>query len=78
MSTRSTVPRLAYSISDLIATGIAGRSKLYEMLDDGRLTAVKIGGSTKVLATEVERYLATLPTLPVKTRPMARDQGAVT
>jgi hypothetical protein len=44
---RSPVPRLAYSISELIQTGIAGRSKLYEMLADNRLTAVKIGGSTR-------------------------------
>jgi excisionase family DNA binding protein len=66
MATRSPVPHLAYSVSELVQTGIAGRSKIYEMIDDGRLTAVKIGGATKVLATEVERFLATLPAVPVK------------
>jgi hypothetical protein len=45
---------------------VFGGVQLYEMLADNRLTAVKIGGSTKVLATEVERYLATLPTVPAK------------
>jgi hypothetical protein len=40
---------------------IMSHAALYRELSEGRLHAVKRGRTTIVLATEVERYLASLP-----------------
>jgi len=37
------------------------RSKLYEMIKAGRLLKKKEGGCTLILRSELERYLASLP-----------------
>lgn len=37
----------------------AERSTLYNLMRDGKLNAVKLGGSTLVRRSELDRYLAT-------------------
>lgn len=41
-------------------TGISAYT-LYQMAREGRIPAVKVGRSTRFLATEVDRWLAKLP-----------------
>lgn len=38
-----------------------GRTKLYELLSDGKIEARKLGTRTLVLTESVERFLASLP-----------------
>ena len=38
-----------------------GRTKLFELLRDGELHAVKLGGKTLIPVTELERLAASLP-----------------
>jgi excisionase family DNA binding protein len=63
MTTQSsiTLPKLAYSIPEFHAIGGPGRSVTYELIKSGELNAIKVGGSTKILASEVERFFATRP-----------------
>ena len=53
--------RLGYSVSEFaVATGI-GRSKLYEAILDGQLTARKFGRRTIILREDAEAWLKSLP-----------------
>jgi hypothetical protein len=72
------VAPIAYPIKAAVATGLFSRSKLYELIASGVITAHKSAGRTVILAEELDRFKRSLPTLPVKTRAPARDQGAVT
>ena len=55
------VKPLAYSIRQVVQlTGIS-RSKIYELIRDGHLRAVKSGHRTLVLHSDLETYLASLP-----------------
>lgn len=54
-------PKLFYSVADLKAAGIGGRSKIYQLFRSGALKAVVNGGATGVTAAELERYLSELP-----------------
>ena len=38
-----------------------GRTKLYELLGDGKVQAIKLGTRTLVLTESVERFLGSLP-----------------
>jgi excisionase family DNA binding protein len=42
------------------AIGVS-RSRIYELLAQGELTARKLGGATLILRSELERYVARLP-----------------
>jgi excisionase family DNA binding protein len=53
--------KAAYSIKELVhETGIS-RTKLYQEMSAGRITAHKNGRRTIILGREVERYLENLP-----------------
>jgi excisionase family DNA binding protein len=48
-----------FSIKEVCGIIRAERSKLYDLLKSGELTAVKIGGSTLVYKSEIDRFLST-------------------
>jgi excisionase family DNA binding protein len=41
-----------------------GRSKLYELIREGKLDAVKIGKSARVTTTSLKRFVESLPASP--------------
>ena len=41
-----------------------GRSKLYELIREGKLDAVKIGKSARVTTASLKRFVESLPTSP--------------
>lgn len=49
--------RLAYPIDEAARLLGVGRTTLYRLVGEGKITAVKIGGRTVVPATELEDYL---------------------
>ena len=48
---------LTYRIKDACRVVGIGRSKLYELVAEGRLTIVKIGGRSVVRRTELQRLI---------------------
>jgi excisionase family DNA binding protein len=50
------------SISQACAIAGIGRSKLYEAIKDRRLVARKIGARTIILRSDLQQFLASLPT----------------
>lgn len=72
--------RLAYSIDDLVKGGIARRSKIYKIIDEGLLRAVKHGRLTRILPADLDRYLKSLPAIEPKAEtpePKADEQQPV-
>ena len=57
--------RLAYTPREACEALRIGRTKLYELLAEGQLKAVALGGKTLILREEIERFVASLPTLPL-------------
>jgi excisionase family DNA binding protein len=49
------------TLSEVMETLSESRSGLYAKLREGTLVAVKDGGATKIRASELRRYLASLP-----------------
>lgn len=49
--------RLAYPVDEAARLLGVGRTTLYRLVGEGKITAVKIGGRTVVPATELEQYL---------------------
>lgn len=43
-----------------------GRSTIYKLAGEGRIELVKIGTRTGVRESEVQRFLAALPTAPIR------------
>jgi excisionase family DNA binding protein len=52
------------------------RATIYELLKEGSLVSVKLRGSTRIKATELARFCASLP--PAKYDPLGRKQGVRT
>ena len=50
---------MAYSISDAAAASSLSRTRLYQLINEGRLEVVKIGRRTLVKARSLERLLET-------------------
>ena len=50
--------RHAMRINDFCATIGIGRTKAYELINEGKLTAISIAGRTLIPATEVDRLIA--------------------
>jgi excisionase family DNA binding protein len=68
----------AYTVKELQAVGGPGRAKAYEDIRAGKLRAVKLGRSTRILADDFERYLASLPPIEPKadvTQPAEHGQA---
>lgn len=51
------------TIADTVKWSGIGRTKLYELLGDKKIQAVKLGTRTLVLTQSVEQFLASLPKL---------------
>lgn len=43
------------------ALGGIGNTKFYQLLNQGQISAVKIGKSLRVRRSEIERFISTLP-----------------
>lgn len=52
--------RLAYSIKEICQLLGIGRSKVYDLIKTGRLTARKLDGRTVILTTDLEQFLEKL------------------
>jgi excisionase family DNA binding protein len=53
----------AYSIPQVMARIGVGRDKLYSLIRQGQLPARKLGRKTLILASDLERFLESLPRL---------------
>jgi excisionase family DNA binding protein len=53
----------AYSIPEVMARVGVGRDKLYCLIREGKLPARKLGRKTLILASDLERFLESLPRL---------------
>jgi len=54
--------KATYSVSEAMQHLCIGRTKLYELVKQGRLKPVKLGKKTLFSATELARFLTTLET----------------
>lgn len=52
--------KLAYRIKEACKAIGLGRTKLYELISDGKIATKKDGGVTIILRSELERYLNSL------------------
>jgi excisionase family DNA binding protein len=59
--------QLALTISEAAKAGGPKRAKLYDEIAKGRLSAIKMGRSTRILVDDLKRYLAGLPAIEPKT-----------
>lgn len=55
------VPRRAYTLEEFHKAGGPCRARSYQLINAGRLRAVKSDRRTLIPATEFERYFAALP-----------------
>ena len=62
---------LALTIDEAVKAGGPRRAKLYQEIRSGRLRAVKMGRSTRILVSDLRKYLATLPAIEPKAAPSA-------
>ncbi len=65
--------QLAFTINEAAKSARRSRSGLYEDIQSGRLRAVKNGRSTRILLTDLEKYLAALPSIEPKALPANAD-----
>jgi hypothetical protein len=61
----ASVPKLAFSIEEAMASTSIGRTKLYDDINSGLLNARKHGRKTLILADDLAAYLAALPAFKV-------------
>lgn len=54
-------PRESFSISEACRISGIGRTKVYEAISDGRLTARKFGKRTLILRADLRAFLDNLP-----------------
>lgn len=52
------VSRLAYGIKDTAIALSIGQTRVWQLIRDGQLTAIKIGGRTLIAATELVDFIA--------------------
>jgi excisionase family DNA binding protein len=57
------VEKLGLTIAEAAFAAGIGRSRLYEAIADGQLTARKFGARTLVLRDDLDRFLAALPAI---------------
>jgi excisionase family DNA binding protein len=61
MSEPAALPKLSFTIPEVVkATGV-GRTAIYEEIKAGNLEARKRGAQTLILAEELKRFLTALP-----------------
>ena len=49
--------KLAYSIKEFCNATSIGRTKVYELISEGRLISVKLGSKTLITADEAQRFM---------------------
>ena len=54
---------IAITIDEAASLGGPRRAKLYDEIAKGRLRAVKVGRATRILVSDFEKYLASLPAI---------------
>jgi hypothetical protein len=74
---RSTVEKLALTISEAVALGGPCRSALYQDIKKGRLRAIKRGKSTRILLADFKNYLGSFPSLHSKRTETSEGQTTV-
>lgn len=57
---------LAFSIRDACAAVGVGRTKLYALINEGKLDARAIGGRTVIPAASLRNFVANLPSAAIK------------
>jgi excisionase family DNA binding protein len=67
--------RLALTIKQAVEAGGPGRAKMYEEIRNGRLRAVKIGKSTRILVADFQAYLTSLPAVTPNSDVQAKVQN---
>lgn len=61
-----TLEKLAYTMKEAVAVSSIGRSSLYRAQQEGRIKFIKNGDSGRILASELKRFVESLPQAPVK------------
>lgn len=64
MPTPNDDPRLALSVTEVLARTGIGRDKLYHIIREGWLPARKLGKRTLILQDDLQAFLKALPRLP--------------
>ena len=54
------------SINESCKQICCGRTKFYQLLNDGYIKALKLGNKTLIPQSSIDDYLASLPAYPVK------------
>ena len=57
---------LAYSIPEVCSLAGAGRTSVYEAINDGKLIAHKRGSRTIIFSRDLDRWLDSLPQIEAK------------
>jgi hypothetical protein len=73
---QTVLPKLAYSIGELAASGPVGRSTIYNAIAAGRLRARKIGRRTIVLDEDWRAFLTDAPIVTRSNSPTPLDDAA--
>ncbi len=55
-----------YSTNDARRIGCFGNTKLYELISEGRLEAVKLGGKTLITAASLNAFITSLPRAEIR------------
>jgi excisionase family DNA binding protein len=63
MDTSDRPQREGLSITEACDVAGIGRTKIYQAISEGQLTARKFGKRTLILRTELQRFLDSLPTV---------------
>lgn len=58
-----------FTISDFVKQFRVSRTALYRLFSAGQLRAIKVGRRTMILQADVERWLASLPSLERQNTP---------
>lgn len=67
--------QLAVTIDEAAKLGGPKRAKLYEEISAGRLRAVKVGRSTRILISDFQAYLTSLPAIQPSGADVAEEEG---
>ena len=57
-SNEQNVPRLAYCVEDAAIALSIGRTRVWQLIREGDLSAIKIGGRTLISVTELADFVA--------------------
>jgi excisionase family DNA binding protein len=67
---------LAYSINEAAELGVARRAKLFKDIRLGKLRAIKVGRSTRILVSDFQAYVAAMPNIAPKSPAAQPDPAA--